>query len=149
VRYCLELGANVNASSSRWTMLHYTVSVYVARMLLDAGAVVDSSTTSGWTPLYRAVRNNCKDIARLLIDRGARVSNIKLSESFPVVPDWVSVFVASRMQCRFAAITIIGIHKYRRTHVTGKNDMNVLKLISKHIWSTRMDDVWVTRVKPN
>jgi subtilase family serine protease len=68
------------------------------------------------------------------------VSNVKLDEGLPAIPDWVTTFVEARSKCRTAAITIIGIHKYHRTTVTGNNDINVIKLISEHIWSTRLDD---------
>jgi hypothetical protein len=72
------------------------------------------------------------------------VSNVKLDEELPAIPDWVPSFVESRSNCRKVSIAIIGMHKYRRTTVTGNNDINVLLLIAKDIWSTRMDDMWVT-----
>jgi hypothetical protein len=79
----------------------------------------------------------------MLLDRGARLLNFELDTWLPAIPDWVTTFIESRSNCRNAAIVIIGMHKCRRTNVTGNNDINVLRLISKHIWSTRMDSVWV------
>jgi ankyrin repeat protein len=117
--------------------------IVIARLLLDAGATVDVANSFGPTPIYYAIRNKYVDIVRLLIDRGASVSNINLGKYVPIIPpDWLSTFLASRSRCRAVAIIIVGIHKYHRTSIAGKNDINVLKLISKHIWSTRMDDVW-------
>jgi hypothetical protein len=70
------------------------------------------------------------------------VSNVELDVLLPAVPDWVTNYVASRSNCRIVSIVIIGIHKYHRTNATGNNDINVLKLIGKHVWSSRMDDGW-------
>jgi hypothetical protein len=153
VKFCIEMGANVNArvnvrNNDGWTPLHVASlkgRVNVVRMLLDAGALVDATNKHGVTPLDRAVRYECVNVMQLLVDRGAKVSNVKLAAvRVLAIPDWVTTFIESRSKCRYASITIIGIHKYHRTTVTGNNDINVLRLIAKHIWSTRMDDVWVT-----
>jgi ankyrin repeat protein len=151
VEFCIEMGANVNArANGGHTPLHFASSnrhANVARVLLDAGAMVDTTNDFGSTPLYWAIRFKRANAAPLLIDRGGRVSNVKLDEEdVPSIPEWITTFVESRSNCRCAAIIIIGIHKYRRTTVTGSNDINVIKLIAKHIWSTRMDGVWVTQL---
>jgi ankyrin repeat protein len=149
VNYCIEMGAHVSARShSGYTPLHYASlngHVNVVRVLLDAGALIDAADNYGDAPLYLAFCNKHGDVLRYLIDRGAKVSNVNLDNSLPSIPDWVT-FIESRSNCRTVSIAIIGIHKYRRTNVTGNNDINVLQLISKHIWSTRMDDVWVIPV---
>jgi hypothetical protein len=148
-KFCIEMGANVNARNnfgrSPLQYASWQGHVSVARVLLDAGALVDATDNMKWTPLYWAIRYKRVNAAQLLVDRGAKVSNVKLDKYLPStsIPDWVTTFVESRSKCRCAAIAIIGIHKYRRTTVTG-NNINVIKLIAKHIWSTRMDDVWVT-----
>jgi ankyrin repeat protein len=144
VRWCLQMGANVNTpDSSGWTPIHMALDHYdVVRLLLDAGATVDAANEVGWTPLYSAIFCSCFNVARLLIDRGGKVSNVKLDEfNVVAIPDWVNKCVESRSNCRLAAVTIIGIHKYRLSNVTGNNDINVSRLIGKHIWSTRMD-IW-------
>jgi ankyrin repeat protein len=151
VNYCIEMAADVNARShSGYTPLHYASlngHVNVVRVLLDAGAVVDTKTNDGRTPLYCAFHKKYVDVAQLLLDRGAKMSNVKLDFDLSALPDWVTMFIKSRSKCQFASIAIIGIHKYRRTTMTRNNDINVLRLISKHIWSTRMDDVWLTPVE--
>jgi ankyrin repeat protein len=148
VKFCIEMGANVNAiDEDGWTPLHLASGqghANVVRVLLDAGALVDATDRHGWTQLYCAICYKRVNIMQLLVDRGAMVSNVKLSERVPEIPDWVNTFIESRSHCRYSAIIIIGMHKYHRTTMTGNNDINVLRLISKHIWSTRMDDVWVT-----
>jgi ankyrin repeat protein len=147
VRWCLEMGADVNArDKDGWTplfMASLCSKVDVVRVLLDAGANPDRATNFGHTPLHRAITDDRINVAQLLIDRGAKVSNVQLGEYVRAIPDWVTAFVASRLNCRSVAVIVIGIHKYHRTHVTGNNDINVLRLIGKHVWSLRMEDVWV------
>jgi ankyrin repeat protein len=148
VKHCIEMGANVNARTlTGHTPLHFASFYSVmegVRILLDVGAIVDTTTNDGYTPLYYAIRYEYVGFTKLVLDRGAKVSNVTLDNFVPAIPDWITTFIESRSNCRIASITIIGIHKYRRTNVTGNNDINVLRLVSKHIWSTRMDDVWVT-----
>jgi ankyrin repeat protein len=146
VKVCLELHANVDTQDrSGWTPLHIASAngyLDVSLLLLNAGATVDATSDLGWTPLYYVTHNNHVNTARLLIDRGGKLSNVKLDKHQPLIPDWVNTFIASRLRCRSVAILVVGIHKYHRTNVTGNNDINVLRLIGKHVWSTRMGDVW-------
>jgi hypothetical protein len=148
VKLCIEMGANVNArTNSGWTPLHcasWEGHANVVRVLLHTGAIFDAADNDGQPPLYDAIRENRIDAARLLIDWGAKVSNVNFDAELPAFPDWVTTFIESRSKCRSVSIAIIGIHKYRRTRLTGNNDINVIRLVSKHIWSTRMDYVWIT-----
>jgi ankyrin repeat protein len=130
VNYCIEMGAKVNAGnrmkSTRLCVASGNGHVNVVRVLLEAGATVDAKNSIGFTPLYRAICYKRVDVARLLIDWGARVYNVKLDEDMPAIPIWVTTILESRFDCRIAGIIIIGIHKYRRTSLTGNNDINVL-----------------------
>jgi ankyrin repeat protein len=151
VKYLIEMRANVNARTiSGWTSLHYASHGYVdvVRVLLDAGAMVDGAMVDTidedvWTPLYYAIRYDHPEITKLLIDCGAKVDNVKLDDDVPTIPKWITTFIASRSKCRVVSIVVIGIHKYHRTNITGNNDINVLKMIGKYVWSTRMSDVWI------
>jgi ankyrin repeat protein len=147
-KICVEMGANVNASDNNGCApLHFASAcghIELVSLLLDAGAFVDFTDVCELTPLHHAFRNNYIDTARLLIDRGGKVENVKLlNYCLPAIPRWVKKYVTSRSKCRYIATIIIGIHKYHRTNITGNNDINVLRLISKHVWSTRMGDVWI------
>jgi hypothetical protein len=108
--------------------------------LLDAGAIIDMASTKGYsgTELYYAIRDDQKDVVQTLIDRGAKLSNVKLNEDLPMIPKWVNAIIELRLQCQVAAIVIIGIHKFHRSIMTGNNDNNVFKLICKHILSCRV-----------
>jgi ankyrin repeat protein len=153
VKYCVEMGANVNARTRRGCtplrLASWNGNANVVRVLLDAGANVDVTDTSGRTPLHCAIRNKHVDVGRLLIDWEAKLSSVQRDDDVPAIPDWITTFIESRSNCRSVSIAIIGIHKYHRTTVTRNNDLNVLRLISKHIWSTRIDDAWVVKNDEN
>jgi hypothetical protein len=143
VKYCLQMGANVNARDENGsTALHFASGLDETVALLDAGALIDVADDFEHTPLHATIRFKLVGVMKLLVDRGAKVSNVKLDSYLPNIPYWATTFVTSRLNCRSAAIIVIGIHKYHRTNITGNDDINVLKLVSKHIWSTRMDDDW-------
>jgi ankyrin repeat protein len=147
VKLCIEMGANVNVChADGWTPLHHAAqngTADIVRVLLDAGARVNAMDMEEHTPLFWSIEGNHRDISKVLIDRGATV---KIGKYYPAIPSpgWLAMFIASRLQCRHVAIVLIGIHKYYRTKLTSNNDINVIKLISKHIWSTRMNDDWVS-----
>jgi ankyrin repeat protein len=111
--------------------------VEVVSSLLDAGATLNAVNNDGQTPLYLCMMHNQPHIAQLLVDRGANCIFKDVN-----VPTWLHAITEKRSRCRSAVAVLIGIHKYHRTKITGKNDINMLRLIGKHIWSTRMDDVW-------
>jgi ankyrin repeat protein len=147
VQVLLNCHADMEARSvSGWTPLHCSVQkgqVDVVRTLLDNGAVLDTlDIPYRASSLHRAISNNHHNVTFLLLDRGARVDDILVDRELPVIPNWVHVMVASRSQCRNIAITIVGIHKYRHTTVTQSHDSNILRMICKHIWSTRANEVW-------
>jgi hypothetical protein len=150
ISLCVSMGANVNIQArdggGGMTPLCEAATygnLDVVRVLLDANKVdVDAPDDFGWTPLRSAIHYDRRDIARLLIDRGANVSTVFLSAYLPTIPGWISKLLASRAACRCVANIVVAIHRRQLTKVTGSNDINVMKLIGKHIWSTRMDDVW-------
>jgi hypothetical protein len=141
------MGAKVDARSSVGeTALHRASCrghVAIVRVLLCAGASVDATVDRGYNPLYYAIRYHQLEVARVLIDAGASVSKVKLNIYLAVIPDWVHELVSARTLCRRASMTLIGVHKFHRTQITGANDVNVIRHISKHIWSLRLDNAWI------
>jgi ankyrin repeat protein len=94
VKFCLEMGANVNVhDKSGRTSLHYATTcksvldLNIANVLLDAGALVDAPENNGWTPFYCAICSKREYVARLLIDRGAQISNVILNSYLHAIPD--------------------------------------------------------------
>ena len=78
VQYFLGRGDDVNASDLYGTALHRacaTGQVYIANMLIDAGADLESpGEPSGSRPLHVAALSNQPEIVALLIDRGADIN---------------------------------------------------------------------------
>lgn len=73
----------------------------------------------------------------LLIDAGATERSDDLGVSF------VESVMYARSKCRKAALAIMSM--YNKCSITAKQDKNILCLISKHVWSTRIDhylDSW-------
>jgi len=78
VRYFLELKVNIDHQDSieEWSPLHAASSrgfTEIARMLIDAGADIESEDRTDWTPLHHACRYGYSSIVKLLIDKGAKL----------------------------------------------------------------------------
>jgi uncharacterized protein len=83
VRMLIEAGAEPNARDpdkpSSETPLHWAASsddVDVARALIDGGADVEAPNGSIGTPLDNAIGYGCWHVARLLVQRGAKVDKL-------------------------------------------------------------------------
>lgn len=82
VKVLLAAGADSNArTTGRFaeTPLHYAASsddLEVAAALIEGGADIEASGGSIGTPLDNAVGYGCWQVARLLVDRGARVDKL-------------------------------------------------------------------------
>ena len=83
VRMLIEAGADPNARGSDQpsseTPLHWAASsddVDVARALIDGGADVEAPNGSIGTPLDNAIGYGCWHVARLLVQRGAKVDKL-------------------------------------------------------------------------
>jgi uncharacterized protein len=78
VKYLIDHGADIHAfdKSEKWTALHFAArdqNDIIVRILLEAGAVVDSLDVFGNTPLWRSVFNSSPNFSliRMLIKYGA------------------------------------------------------------------------------
>jgi hypothetical protein len=85
VRMLIDAGADPKAAvEGSWlaeTALHWAASsddVEVARALIDGGADIEApgASIAGGTPLDDAVGYGCWQVARLLVERGARVDRL-------------------------------------------------------------------------
>lgn len=68
----LQRGAKVNQAG--WTPLHYAASgpnPRIVELLLGRGAVLDTRSPNGSTPLMMAARYGSEDAVRMLLERGA------------------------------------------------------------------------------
>jgi ankyrin repeat protein len=149
-----EMGADILARNKNGAIpLHLAAAngyLGAVAALLDAGSVgaIDMELygsqfelTAGDTPLHCAIYNYHRLVAFLLIDRGAKVANVHLDDRrLTSIPDWIHQFVESRAHCRSIAILIMGIHKHGQSNVAFRFDKHVVRMISQHIWSSRMED---------
>jgi len=74
--FLISKGANVNAviKENGFTCVALSVragALETTRLLLNAGANVDTPDKEGITPLWAAVNDNKRDLAKLLLERGA------------------------------------------------------------------------------
>jgi hypothetical protein len=153
VRFLLDMGADWSiADVMRFTALDCAAGCQEEtaydcfRLFVDAGAL---SSVNSDKPglheqlLYLAIQSNNRKIAHLLIDMGERVSCLRLWRCPPgaPLPVWVTDFVEGRSLCRRVAIAFIDVHKYILNRLS-RMDINVMIMISKHIWSSRMSAGW-------
>ncbi len=128
----LQHGADVNV-----VMLHSVHDVATVRLLVRAGISIDAPVywSIQTTSLCYALRHYSEDVARALIDCGAKLDLVQSP-----IPDWVPAFVAARKSCRYAALLLMGIRK--RSAVLSSNNRDAIKLVASAVWQTRMDPGW-------
>ncbi len=108
VQELLAHGADVNALDMFGTPLHraaVTGQVYIASMLIDAGADLEATADpEGFRPLHVAALNHQSAIARLLLDRGALVDSRDSVGRTPlgIAANYESVGVAAELLARGA-----------------------------------------------
>jgi uncharacterized protein len=92
VRLLIEAGADPNADSGGEkpeTPLHWTASsddADVAEVLISAGANLETPGGSIGTPLDNAVGYGCWNVARLLVQKGARVDKLWHAAALGLMP---------------------------------------------------------------
>jgi ankyrin repeat protein len=95
VRILIEAGADPSAAvEGSWhaeTALHWAASsddVEVARALIDGGADIEApgASIAGGSPLDDAVGYGCWHVARLLVERGARVERLWQAAALGMIP---------------------------------------------------------------
>lgn len=85
----LRHGANIEGMTSwRQTALHYVAAYkndeHPAKMLLEAGANLDSRDLDGITPLQWAVVSNSEKVVKILLGSGANINNVDNSNNTAV-----------------------------------------------------------------
>ena len=114
--------------------------------MIQAGAEVDERDDTGYTPLAWAINNNEHDVAELLFDKGANMSNV--DEDFEI-PDWMEVIITKRQNVRRSLTTFTGVLRKRfavvgggTEYTRGRLPRDVVGVISRWAWSTRFDKRW-------
>ena len=116
---------------------------------MQAGAVVDARSISG-TPLAVAIRRNNREVAQLLLDNGAKISNV--SEGLQI-PKWMNTIVAKRQNVKRGLLAFIGVLRKRvavsgsGTEFTGgRLPRDVVWLMGRWVWSTRFHERWAVAI---
>ena len=116
---------------------------------------MDVVSNRGWTPLHWAIRNDDKECARLLINSGAHIANVKLDE-YPsdddeddydedglyAIPDWAIAMEREKEVCRHTALLILALHRKRRVALFRGIDANVMRMIAQLVWGSRGNEQW-------
>jgi ankyrin repeat protein len=136
LQYLLDLGGDPLVKSSSGMSPHYIISGSlhnpVKCFLILVKYISDIDEQYGaYNMLTRAINTDNRSITKLLIDRGASISNV----SVVTIPDWVTEFVNQRDAHHRVALIFIGIHKFKR--ITNPNGRDSIRLIAKQIWSMR------------
>ena len=82
--------------------------VDVCKVLIQHNVGIEISTNSGYNALHCALQHMHDNCVRLLIEKGAIISNVKLNRHSTGIPSWVINFIAQRERCRHAAIVLLG-----------------------------------------
>ena len=112
--------------------------------MIQAGAALDARNNHGSTPLALAIRYDKPDVAELLLDKGAKMTN-----EDSVIPDWMNAIIAKRQSVKRSLITFIGVLRKRfavsgggTEYTRGRLPRDVVGVISRLAWSTRFDGTW-------
>ena len=115
-------------------------------MLIQAGAKADERNNTGYTPLANAIFCNKRDVAELLLDKGAKMSNVHKRVQ---ISDWMNAIVTKRQNVRRGLLAFIGVLRKRfaisgggTEYTRGRLPRDVVGVISKWAWSTRFDKRW-------
>lgn len=138
VEHLLSIGVNVDEPTkiSKRTSLSFAAELgfeCVCKRLLQAGANPNAVAIKQ-PPLYFALKKRQIKTSKLLLDYGADISIIKVPLN--EIPREITLFIGHRKACRRNAILLMGIRKYLSSK---EQDVNVFRLVGKHVWSLRME----------
>ena len=107
---------------------------------------MDVRNNYGHTPLAWTIRYNQPDAAELLLDKGAKISNVHEALE---IPDWMKAIVAKRQNVIRSLATFIGVLRKRfaisgggTEYTRGRLPRDVVGVISRWAWTTRFDKRW-------
>src|SRR3990167_7081082 len=114
--------------------------------MIRGGAEVDERNDDGHTPLAVSIFYNKRDVAEFLLDKGAKMSNVREDV---VIPDWMNAIVTKRQNVRRSLTTFTGVLRKRfavsgggTEYTRGRLPRDVVGVISRWAWSTRFEKSW-------
>src|SRR3990167_5607734 len=115
-------------------------------MLMQTGAELEERNNYGDTPLVVAIENKKDDVAELLLDKGAKMSNV---DEDVRIPRWMNAMITKRQNVKRGLLTLIGVLRKRfavsgggTEYTRGRLPRDVVGVISRWAWSTRFDGRW-------
>lgn len=115
-------------------------------MLIQAGSQVDGRDLDGYTPLAEAICCKKPECAMLLLDAGAKMTNVLWGIE---IPYWVKTIIAKRRSVKRTLLAFIGVLR-RRFVVPWTKDgwksslpRDMVNLLSFYVWATRLSPQWI------
>ena len=101
-------------------------------MLISAGAVVDVQDSDGRTAFYDAIIYGKKECAELLLDEGAKISNLKENLKRP---DWFVGMLRRRSNCKGSAFALYGLlrKRWRVCHFGEKVPLDMIRMLTRAV----------------
>ena len=114
-----------------------TLRLTINQILVQAGALqeLDARDDYGNTPLALSIFHNKPDAAELLLDKGAKISNVTDKVE---IPDWVNLLQEKRRRVIHSYNVFYGV--LRRRCKIGKD---MTQKVSTILWSTRFNEEWL------
>lgn len=119
-------------------------------MLIRAGANIEERNKGGYTPLAEAIHEDHPDFAEMLLDFGAKISNVHEKIR---APNWMNGIVKKRQNVKRGILTFIGVLRKRISiscattrHIGNRLPRDVVNLLSKCVWKMRFDPRWLWTV---
>ena len=115
-------------------------------MLIQAGAELDVRNNNFMTPLARAINYNHPDAAELLLDKGAKMSNVRKGVQ---ILDWMNAIIIKRQNVRRSLTAFVGVLRKRfavsgggTEYSQGRLPRDLVGVLSRWVWTTRFDGRW-------
>lgn len=132
----LRAGANPNVliGCSETSLIRNSIvhnDIPWCKLLLLHGAKINNEGTTtdlDWADIYNRV-----DIAKLLVDYGAKYSMIRNTNP------QIAAFISQRNACREASQAILRLQKQHSSALGKCNGRDVLKIVAKCVWSHRFN----------
>lgn len=108
-------------------------------MLLGASAKVDAVNTHRETPMQKAIQCSHSECAELLLDAGAKLSNL-----CDPIPRWMTSLVSRRQRCKACVRAVYGVLRKRwKTAASGMRvPRDIINMLTRMVWDRRFEAQW-------
>lgn len=146
IEWLLRIGADPSTAlrANGWNSYHVHVAITehkdILQLLLKYNkAGLHDTTKYGSSALDLAIDWNKPGIASILMDHGVKCYTNKSVE-------WFRTLRHQREKCRDTSYAILQLKKRNAQKLQG-NSRDVLRLLAKYVWNTRIDKKWNEKIK--